>query len=297
MVIYADLVFLLNSVIDFLLLWLTSGIRKQRVPIWRLIVAAIIGGLYATCYLWTAFAPFYTLLFKLLVSLIMIVIAFGFSHPAAYLRNVGVFYLTCIICGGALVALHYLLTGTAQITGGALLSESSVSWFLVLIAFPFIWVYTHFTFRSIQQRSEIDSFLTSVRIQIADHTIECIGLVDTGNQLRDPISRAPVMMVELDQLRHHIPSIVIDFIKSNQWQTKLSELPIEWMARLRIIPYRAAGFEGEMMIAFRPDAVCLWRENNWHNAGKVIIGIDVGRLSTDGTYQALIHPSCMSMVV
>jgi stage II sporulation protein GA (sporulation sigma-E factor processing peptidase) len=68
------------------------------------------------------------------------------------------------------------------------------------------------------------------------------------------------------------------------------------MVKIRIIPYRVAGSDHEMMIAFKPDAVEIWREDEWNNVGKVLIGIDVGRISSDGTYQAIIHPSCLSVV-
>jgi stage II sporulation protein GA (sporulation sigma-E factor processing peptidase) len=35
--------------------------------------------------------------------------------------------------------------------------------------------------------------------------------------------------------------------------------------------------------------------NQWHKIKKILIGIDVGRLSSDGTYQAIIHPSCYDL--
>src|SRR5690606_31969840 len=120
----ADLVCLLNGLIDYLLLWLTAGIRKQRVKYWRLAFAALIGGLYSTLYLWPDFLFLYTLIGKISISLVMIGIAFGFRQPLTYLRNLRVFYLVCFLVGGGIMALHYALGEDIDVAGGVFFSHS-----------------------------------------------------------------------------------------------------------------------------------------------------------------------------
>jgi stage II sporulation protein GA (sporulation sigma-E factor processing peptidase) len=51
-----------------------------------------------------------------------------------------------------------------------------------------------------------------------------------------------------------------------------------------------------MMVAIKPDYVRVRQENGWNKMEKILIGLDVGRLSSDGTYQAIIHPSCIRAV-
>lgn len=301
MVIYADVIFLLNGVIDFLLLWLTSGIRKQPTSFWRLVIASLVGGLYSILYLWPSYTWFYSLLAKLFISLIMVGIAFGFTRPVAFMRNLGVFYFTCFVCGGAMFALHYILVGQVPIEGGLFLTQtnqgvgSPVSWLMVLLGFPFVWLYTRSSFRSLQERADVHVFLTSLRIYIHDRRIECVGLVDTGNQLRDPFSHAPVVIVELSHLAPLLPDEVCQLVKQKNWEQKVTTLPLEWMVRIKPIPYRAAGNEQQMMVAIKPDCVEIKNEEQWHIVEPVVIGIDVGRLSSDGTYQAIIHPSCVQI--
>lgn len=302
MTVYADVVFLLNSCFDYLLLWLTSGIRKQRIKVWRLLLGAGFGGIYATLHLWQEFAPAYFLPMKLLVSMLMIYVSFGFHNLIQYLRTLGVFYVVCFLTGGAMIALHYILTGDHQVAGGILYTESPsgwgspVSWLFLLLGFPTVWVYTRFSLGTLQERQQFEQFLTPIRIVTDGEELECTGLVDTGNQLKDPISRSPVLLVELNQLEPFLPESVVNMIKQRDWEEGWSEIPPEWMVKIRLVPYRAAGREQEMMIAYKPDKVEIWQENQWNNVGKVLIGIDVGRFSTDGTYQAIIHPSCLSAV-
>lgn len=302
MTVYADVVFLLNSCFDYLLLWLTSSIRKQRIKVWRLIVGATIGGIYATLHLWQEFTPAYFLPMKLLVSMFMIYLSFGFGNLISYLRTLGVFYVTCFLTGGAMIALHFIWTGDHQVAGGLLYTESPsgwgspVSWLFLWIGFPLVWIYSRFSLGTLQERQQFEQFLTPLKITTDGQELECTGLVDTGNQLRDPLTRAPVLLLELDELRPFLPDTVVKMAYAKDWEQGWGELPPEWMVKIRLVPYRAAGSQQEVMIAYKPDQVEIWQENQWNNVGKVLIGIDVGRFSTDGTYQAIIHPSCLSAV-
>lgn len=267
----------------------------------RLFFASIIGGLYATLHLWPNFTLAYTLPVKILSSILMIWIVFGYRNPFVFLRTLGVFYFICFVTGGAMVALHYLLAGDAEVAGGILFTEtkgwgSPVSWVFIMIGFPLVWLYTKFSFQSMKERDQIEQYMTAVRIQIQGNSFECTGLVDTGNQLRDPISRAPVMLVEMQKLIEYVPVEVQTMFLSKDWEQSWSGIPPEWMVKIRIIPYRAARTDSDMMIAFKPDQVEIWKDNQWNNVGKILIGIDVGQLSTDGSYQAIIHPSCLSVV-
>jgi stage II sporulation protein GA (sporulation sigma-E factor processing peptidase) len=300
LVVYADAVFFLNTFIDFLLLWLTMGIRKQQTSMWRLVLAAVAGGTYSMLQLWSRFAEAYSLPVKILVSLLMIGVAYGFRHPVAFLRNLGVFYLVCFITGGAMIALHYVLTGDSQVAGGILFTESAsgwgspVSWIFILASFPLVWMYTKFSLKSLEESKRLQSYLTRLRICVDGKEWEVGGLVDTGNQLRDPFTRTPVILVELEPLRTWLPPVLLKMVEERDWESGWTSLPPEWVTRVRVIPFRPAGGEGKMMIAVKPDRVEILERERWNNVGKILIGLDVGRFSSDGTYQAIIHPSCFS---
>src|SRR5699024_4631387 len=200
-----DMVFALNLCIDFLLLWLTAAIRRQETSIWRLLTAAFLGACFAVVHLLQPLALTYTFLGKMLFSVLMVWVAVGFRGPLAFVRNLGVFYLISFVTGGGMFALHYIFSGDVQASGGMLLTQSygwgsPVSWVFVLLAFPLVWFYARLSFGSIQERQSVNHHLTRVAIRIGNHKLECVGLMDTGNQLRDPITRTPVMMVELEPL-------------------------------------------------------------------------------------------------
>ncbi|PTM59214.1 sigma-E processing peptidase SpoIIGA [Desmospora activa] len=300
MVVYADMVFLLNLCIDGLILWLTAAIRRQRTPFWRIAAAAVIGAIYAVWHLWQPLTLAYTFGGKLLVSILMVTVAMGFRAPLAFLRNLGTFYLISFVTGGGMFALHYLLGAGLETGGGLFISYASgwgspVSWVFVLAAFPFVWFYTRVSFRSLQDRQVMHEYLTTVAITVAGVRLEFVGLIDTGNQLRDPISRTPVMMVEIGRLANVLPPEVIQMAKSKDWNTLGEGLPPAWLTRVRLVPYRGAAGDGGMLLAFKPDRVDVHQKGTWVESGQVLIGLDTGRLSSDGSYQAILHPAAMQV--
>lgn len=300
-VVYADLIFLLNGCVDFLLLWLTSGIRRQMISKWRLFFASVIGGIYSALYLWSAFGVAFLLPIKILVSLVMIWVAFGMHHPLSYFRNLFVFYLVCFLTGGAMLAMHYLFTGDSNVFSGSLFATSGgwgspVSWLFIVIGFPLVWLYCKFSFQSLEERKGIHQHLALVQIDVAGTITECMGLVDTGNQLRDPITRAPIIMIELKKIEEWIPIELKRVLLGGDFSHLSENLPMSWVKRIRIIPYRATGTKGNLLIAFKPDVVKILQQKEWHTVDKVLIGIDVGCVSSDGAFQAIIHPSCLTVV-
>ncbi|SMO47898.1 sigma-E processing peptidase SpoIIGA [Melghirimyces algeriensis] len=298
MVVYADLVFVLNLCIDFLLLWLTSVIRRQQISVWRLLSAASLGACYAVVHLLYPLVLTYTFFGKMLFSVLMVWLAMGYRGPLAFLRNLGVFYLISFVTGGGMFALHYFFSGSVQASGGILLTQSygwgsPISWVFVLLAFPLVWFYARISFGSIQERQAVNQYLAPLAIQIGDKKLECVGLMDTGNQLRDPISRTPVIVVELKSLIPFLPEPVVMMAQEGDLECVEMELSSEWMTRIRFIPFRGVAANGGMMLALKPDSVEIFQDGIWEKTEKVLVGLDNKQLSSDGTYQAIIHPSCM----
>src|SRR5690554_964510 len=91
--VYLDLIFLTNVLFDAAMLMLTAGIRRTTVRYWRIIVASIIGATYSILMFFPELSILFTALSKIVFSLILVYMAFGFRSLQHYLRNVGIFYL------------------------------------------------------------------------------------------------------------------------------------------------------------------------------------------------------------
>lgn len=298
MTVYVDVVFLLNFLIDFLLLWLTMLVRKQRSPYWRIGVGALIGAFYTVALFVPGWHWLFPWLTKLLISALMVFVAFGYRSYLSFLRNWGMFYFISFVIGGGMFAAHYILLERETVVNGAVLTEGSgmgspITWTFVVFGFPLMWWYSRLTFRSLNERQMVQRYLVTVELTVNGRTVRGTGLIDTGNQLRDPLTRTPVIVAEVKFVAPLLPDSFRDLLKDKDFTHGIARLPVEWMKRVKLIPFRGVSRDGDLMVAFKPDKVRIVSDEKMIEGLSVFVGLDGGCLSSDGTYQVIVHPSCL----
>ncbi|MNI18582.1 Sporulation factor SpoIIGA [compost metagenome] len=145
-----------------------------------------------------------------------------------------------------------------------------------------------------RKQEKMSTFYAEVVVTIQNTEIRCIGLIDTGNQLTDPLSRMPVMVMEASLWREYLPDSV-----GTAWSTEHADnLIMEWTEdesfgwrdRLRLVPYRGINRGTQFMIALKPDEVSVTVDGHEVRTTRVLVGLDGGTLSSDNAYRAIIHP-------
>ena len=91
----------------------------------------------------------------------------------------------------------------------------------------------------------------TVRLTHGGITRELIALKDTGNNLKDPITGQPVLVVGADVAKQ-----MLGFTQE-QLLSPIETLAQSKLAGLRLIPYRSVGNANGMMLAIRMDQVCV----------------------------------------
>ncbi|MNI27694.1 Sporulation factor SpoIIGA [compost metagenome] len=307
MIVYADLIFLFNFLMDAALLLLTARIRRISFTWWRLAASAAIGAAYVVMIFVPALSIFFTFIVKCCFCVLMMITAFGFGSLQHVIRNLGTFFLINFATAGGIFGLHYLLASSGDIMNGLMFTHSGGLMFqvqvggllfiLVLSGLMLWWFRAVFV--STKQREELTSFLAQVDVQIDAYTSTCMGLIDTGNQLYDPLTRTPVMVMEASQWGEHLPEAWIQRIRSAEVDQIISGLGTEefiWQDRLRLVPYRGVNRTTQFMLALKPDKVVITHNDKQVEATKVLIGLDGGKLSSDGSYQAIIHPTLLTVI-
>lgn len=298
MVFYIDLILILNFLIDYLILLATSKFLKLQYKSWRLAIGATLGALYSL----TFFIPsldFPQLFFsKVILSIAIVLVSFGFKHLIQFIRTIATFYLTSFILGGGVLAIQYMFNIEHEVVNGVYVSRSStptVTIIIILASAIAIWFFSNNTIKSIWRKTSSYDGIVEVEIVLGSNNFKCKGLVDTGNRLYDPITRKPVMIVEASNIPF-IPAKLKNTYKGSQFDLELfdkvtEEIEPEWLARLQLVPFRTVSREMQFIIAFRPDKVVI---NNQYVQTRVLIGLDYGELSHDDTYQAIIHPELVA---
>jgi stage II sporulation protein GA (sporulation sigma-E factor processing peptidase) len=301
MIIYLDLIFLLNFVIDWALLWATARARLLRLTLLRGGLSAAIGASYVLMMFAPSLSFMFTFLIKCAISALMIVVAFGFGSLQSFLRNIGVFYLINFAAAGAIFGGAYILQSSGDIMNGMWISRSGgfefrlnqyMLWFVLLVLILALLLY-RVVFLSARRRAAAIGMIAEVRIQIDELETVCQGLLDTGNQLYDPLTRTPVMVLEATQWKAHMPDSWLKRIQSFEVDQIIAAIGTEeclWQDRLRLVPYRGVNRGTQFMLAVKPDKVTIVQGDKIQETVKVLVALDGGTLSSNGDYQAIIHP-------
>ncbi|MFD0715145.1 sigma-E processing peptidase SpoIIGA [Paenibacillus sp. GCM10027626] len=301
--VYVDVLFMMNLLINGAVLLLTAWIRGVRTKWWRILVAASLGAGYAVMLLFPPFSILFTIPVKLLFSIVMLLCAFGFGSIQIFLRCIGAFYAVNFTAGGAVIGVHYLLMSgsgdmwrTLQWVDGVMYTKLKLGIVFLLCTIAVgLYIYRSvFVFR--KEKELVDNHLAEVYVTIDGKERRCTGLIDTGNQLYEPLTRTPVMVMEASLWQEELPEAWMKGIKESQADKLIAHMgraSFAWQDRLRLVPYRGVNRGAQFMLAIKPDLVVIEREGIRYEATKVLIGLDAGKLVADGAYQAIIHPSLL----
>lgn len=205
MKLYVDLIVLLNFFLDFLLLLSVSLILKRNAKLIRLLIGALVGGLSIVA-LFISFNSFTLFVFKVFISILMILISFGFKDIKYTFNNFIYLYLVSIILGGFLYYINdefsYKNTGLIFFHNGF-----SINWILIIFSTPIILILYVKQSRKLKEeyskKYEVDiTFLNG-------KTSRLTGFLDTGNNLTDPYKKRPIIIINKEILKGYNPRCIL----------------------------------------------------------------------------------------
>lgn len=199
MTIYLDLVMILNFAIDFILLLTVSIILKRNVKLTRIMLGAFIGGL-SILFLFFNINSFLLFIFKILISILMILTTFGYKTIKYTLVNILYLYMSSIILGGFLYLLNlefsYKHIGMIFFNNGLSIN------FIFLIIFSPIILYIYIK----QTKNLRYNYSNYYNIEIINKNkrYKYIGYMDSGNVLVDTLTKKIVILIDKRKLLFNI---------------------------------------------------------------------------------------------
>lgn len=279
-VIYIDTLFLLNAVIDYLLLLAAARLAGEPLRRWRFALGAALGGLYAVAIFLPGLGFLAHPVCRIASAALMMVVSYGGSRR---LLRQGVLFvaLTCAF-GGGVVAIG-LLGGTGLSLGRGVF-YSALDLKIVLLSAAVCYGVLTLVFRRLARHSARE--LVDIKLTLGDRSVSFTALVDTGNTLTDPVSGRPVMVAEGDRAgplfpREHRPGPE-DLADPAAALARLGTG--EWRGRFRLLPYRSVGVDRGLLLCVRLDAL----ELNGQGRGPALVALSPNPVSDGGGYQALI---------
>ena len=312
-VIYADLVLGLNVILDGTLLALTARMRGLPLLKWRWLASTAIGTAYACLLFLPAVPQLLTLTGKVLISICMLIVAFGYQHLAFLLRNMLVFYFSAFAIAGGAFGVQYMLQDASLWASFSKATDWHISQELkmgagVLIFALLVGVMCYrMVWKQQQARNQMNSFIAEVEIGVAGMKCVCKGLIDTGNGLKEPLSGAPVVITNVEIWNGILPASWISCVREGAALDALAQLSdspdancdteqvsLLDVSRLRLLPYRGVNQSTQWMIGFKPDYIQIIHESHTYVCKQVIIGLDRGQLSRDEQFEAILHPDLVA---
>lgn len=179
MTIYIDLVCIINFIYDFLILLTVSFTLKRNRKIYNYILSSLIGML-SIFLLFLKINNIILFLLKILISVIMVIVAFGYKSIKYTISNIIYFYMTSIILAGFL----YLIKGNS--------SNFNLNYIVLLIIGPIIlFIY----YKSNKKLKNTYSDYYKIKIVFDNIEYNLVSFYDNGNNLKDPVSRKSIIIV------------------------------------------------------------------------------------------------------
>lgn len=278
-VVYIDKVFLLNLLIDYILLLTTARIAGMPLQRMRLLLCAAGGSFYVSA----AFLPGCGLLMhpllRIAVGVVMALSAYWPLHRPW--RMTSLFLLLSAAMGGLVLAVGLVFGQPDALVQR--LYYARISWPLLLGATVGMYVLLHLLFS--QGARHGGGELMRIRISVHGKEQEITALHDTGNTLRDPVGGQPVLVLE-------------DGVMEGQWDDPVAGVmrqrmsPEEKIARLHqagvgcgfsLLPFRSIGAASGLLLAVRSDYVQVGKATY----RKAWVALTPNSISDGGAYRAL----------
>ena len=251
--VYLDLVILLNFLVDFLLLLGTNRLAGFPAEGRRAAVGALLGGVYSGACMLPSFRFLGSILWRTVSLFLMAVVSFGWNRSA--LKRSGVFILLSMALGGIAVSF-----GRANFP--ALILAAGSVWLLSRAAFG----------DTVGGREYV-----RVEITKGERKVSLIALRDSGNTLRDPVTGEQVLVID------SMSAGILTGLTVQQLCTPLETLTAKPVPGLRLIPYRAVGRSGGMLLAMRFEHVKIGSR-----VQSVVVAFAPEGLGEGSMYQALV---------
>lgn len=278
MVIYLDLVFILNTAADALALYMTARLSGLPLRTGRVLLAAVLGGLYGTCALLPPLWFMAGFLPQMVFAFFVVFASFG--KQQMILRIFALFYFLSCTLGGAMTAISQ-----SMFNRGVENALQTINWKVFILVTIICYFFLSVVFRG-SAKHAVSGQLCHVCVVLDDKKVLLEALWDTGHTLCDPCSGNPVLTAwygALEQLWSKDTREILNQLEMQGSLWCLEQINLVQPGRFRLIPYRAVGVDWAVLLAFRADKLIV----DGKDLGTTMIALSPTPITDGGGYNAL----------
>ncbi|MDW7651268.1 MAG: sigma-E processing peptidase SpoIIGA [Bacillota bacterium] len=289
---YVEDLLALNFMMNTSLLYLTARLTGKQPAGIRLLAGGLLAAVYSLVIFWPGAVFVYTWAGKIAVSVLIIVFTFRPRRSVELLRLCGAFFLASFFLAGTIFALYFFGSTPAVVRGGVFYIAPPRPGMLfggVLVAFFLIAGVWHFSERQRKGRDLRFGLL----LRNDGKEVNVRAFVDTGNQLRDPVSGRPLCVVSYRAVRELMPDVLQKAFDHDEDPVRaLANLTEKNAGRYGVVPFRSLENAG-MLVTFRPEAVIITGQCGSVERHDLVFAITAKALSLDDDAEVLLNPAIM----
>lgn len=250
MTIYLDVILMENLCMNYIILFATGLISKAKIKQIRLIISGLLGGIYAVLSFVPILEIYSNFIFKIILSITMIYIAFNPKTLKLLLKELILFYLVSFAFGGcAFCLLYFIKPQDILMRNGYLTGTYPIK--IALLGGIVGFVIVNVAFKLVKGKISKKDMFCEIEIFFKEKSVSIRAMIDTGNLLKDPISGMPVIVVEKQQLKELIPEEIMenlnDILNGTNYEIKQEEAK-QYLSKFRVIPFSSLGKQNRIIV-------------------------------------------------
>lgn len=194
MVVYADILILVNFTVDYFLLRLAAHFLHKKPRFLRLILGAAIGGIFSLY----IFLPQSVFAVQSAVQIAMCAVlclaTFGFENIKNFLRSAVVLFAVNFGYSGAMIAVWLVFKPYGMVINNSVVYFDISPIFLIL--FSVVGYFVVLILRKILKSAFLPNSYCDVTVECDNHSAKLRGIVDSGNSLTDVFGFSQVFITD-----------------------------------------------------------------------------------------------------
>ncbi len=257
MIVYADILIVLNLTVNFLLISFSAKILRLKPKPLRLFLSAFIGAVSSLYIFLPKPSVIAELVFKISICLAMTLVAFKFTGTKAFFKQSLILFASTCGYGGLMIALWHIFKPRGMIINNSvvyfnisptvLVLSSVVAYFVILLL------------RRIFTRNSDYAEQYELTVSAEDKTVILKAFVDTGNSVTDIFGQSEIIITDQGPILRLFGT------------TELDDSPT-LKTRLRMIPCSTVSGD-DLLKGFRCDTAVIKTDNGNITLAKPILAI------------------------
>lgn len=279
MVIYLDIMFVENFLINLILLISVNIIRKEKTKMIRIINSSGIGAIASIYFIVVSIEENIGIVIKIVLSVVMVLVGYNTKKFKEFKQKIFDFYLVSFLFAG--IAYFWIESGNEKQTNFIqMVVVTSLSGLIILTK----------VFKIRKSKIDKKKIMYQIKMDYKGSKIQTTAILDTGNLLKEPISQKPVIVCEVDVFRGVLEDILLDNLDNvmgGELNYELEKAVAKHQDRIKLIPYSSLGKSQGLLLGVSLDKVCVNIKDKKIENDMVVAGLYKGQYEKEGKYHAL----------